>query len=72
MMIKHNAIQYLTDKKIIPYKQINECMELADELGNVEAKAELMEYRNEEFGHKDVMDDLRLSPLPKKRRTGEK
>ncbi len=60
MMIKHNAVQYLTDKKIIPYKQIDECIELVDKLGNVEAKAALMEYRNKEFGHKDVMDELKL------------
>jgi hypothetical protein len=66
MMIKHNAIQYLTDKKIIPYEQIDECMDLADKPGNVEAKAALLEYKNSAFPDKTGADGLTLSPLPKK------
>ncbi|MBQ4248827.1 MAG: hypothetical protein II705_02175, partial [Clostridia bacterium] len=60
------VLTYFIDNKIILFDHIEECLKLADELGNVSAKAALLEYKNSAFTDKSGMDDLTLSPLPKK------
>ncbi len=63
------VLAYLIENKIILYNHIEECLKLADESGNVSAKAALLEYKNSAFPDKTGIDGLTLTPLPKRTKT---
>ena len=67
--IGNNALlQHMTERKVIPVDQIEECINYADQQGNTEAKAVLIDYRNREFKDADFLGaDFKLTNYRKPR-----